>query len=153
MRKHARTLFVYTSIEVCDSRTTKTTCNLVVLIRLLQVANYDFKTIHSILASTFFSDVSFVVTGEDGEPSPFCLPMTAVAGQYDPSRPLPEDDGDEAEYTERQEDCDDRPFDVYLHGNTAMLLSKIVKGKASVKVAISSTKSMGETPGGSWRCC
>lgn len=107
---------------------------------IFDAANYDFETVFSILDSTFFSDVSFVITDEDGEPSPFSLPMTAVAGQYDPSTNLPDDDGDEESYMREQESCGRRPFDVYLHGNTAMLLRKMTKSNGSVKVVVSSTK-------------
>lgn len=86
--------------------------------------------------------MSFVVTDEDGEPAPFSLPMTAVAGFYDPMNLLPEDDGDEEEYVRDQESCigdDDRPFHVYLHGNSAMLLAKMAN-TGSMKVVVSSTK-------------
>jgi hypothetical protein len=81
-----------------------------------------------------------VVIDEDGEPTPFSLPMTAVAGQYDPSNPLPENDGDDETYDREQESCGDRPFEVYLHGNSAMLLRRMTKSKGSIKVVISSTK-------------
>lgn len=89
--------------------------------------------------------MSFVITDEDGEPSPFSLPMTAVAGQYDSSTPLSEDDGDDEAYEREQESCGKRPFDVYLHGNSAMLLRKMAKSNGSVKVVVSSTK--GKMPG------
>lgn len=69
--------------------------------------------------------------------------MTAVAGQYDPSIPLPEDDGDEETYKREQESCSKGPFDVYLHGNSAMLLRKMTKSNGSVKVVVSSTKGKG----------
>lgn len=104
------------------------------------VAKYDHKTVHDILETTFFSDVSFITTDENGEPSPFTLPMTAASGQYDPSNPLPEDDGDEEQYQKQQETFNEEPFDVYLHGNAAMLLGKATKANGSVKVVISSTK-------------
>ena len=80
------------------------------------IAHYDYKTIHSIL-----------------EP---CL------GQYDPSAPLREDDGTEEQYIAEQETFDEKPFDVYLHGSSAMLLAKITKNNGSLKVVISSTKGM-----------
>jgi hypothetical protein len=85
-------------------------------------AKFDYETIFSILNFTFFSNVSFVIIDEDGEPSPFSLPMTAVAGQYDPTNPLPEDDGGNEVYERDQESSGERTFDVYLHGNSAMLL-------------------------------
>ncbi|KAH8597979.1 hypothetical protein B0O99DRAFT_617334 [Bisporella sp. PMI_857] len=106
-------------------------------------ARYDYKIVYSILESTFFSDVSFVTIDEDGEPSPFMVPMTACAGQYDPSNPLPEDDGDEEQYRREQELFNEKPFDVYLHGNSAMLLNKMTKANGSIKVVISSTKVSG----------
>lgn len=67
--------------------------------------------------------------------------MTAVLGVYDPSNPLPEDDGTDAQYFEQQEDFD-RPMDVYLHGNTAMMLRRGVVKNGSVKVCLTSTKGM-----------
>ena len=108
----------------------------------INIARYDYKTIYDILASTFVSNISFVVTDENGGPSPFSLPMTAVAGRYEASEPLPEDDGNEEEYVRGQESFGDGPFDVYLHGNSAMLLSKMTKSQPSVKVVVSSTKGM-----------
>lgn len=81
-----------------------------------------------------------MITEEDGEPAPFSLPMTAVAGQYDPSKQLPEEDGDEVEYEKEYETFNGQPFDVYFHGNAAMLLGKMANTKGSVKVMISSTK-------------
>ena len=104
-------------------------------------ANYEYKAIYAVLQKTFVSNVSFVITDEDGEPAPFCLPMTAVPGQYDPSVPsLLEDDGDEETYVQQQETYNDEPFDVYLHGNTALLLGKMTREKGSVKVVVSATK-------------
>jgi len=66
--------------------------------------------------------------------------MTAVAGRYDSSRPLPEDDGDEEQYRREQESFGDGPFEIYLHGNVAMLLYKKTKAEGLVKVVITSTK-------------
>jgi hypothetical protein len=83
------------------------------------------------------------VTDEDGEPSPFSLPMTAVAGRYDPRNPISEDDGSEEQYIREQESFGEGPFDVYLHGNSAMMLSRMTKSKGSTKVVISSTKGLG----------
>ncbi|PQE29256.1 flavin-nucleotide-binding protein [Rutstroemia sp. NJR-2017a BBW] len=103
-------------------------------------AHYDYSTIYKILSSTFVSTVSFVVTDEDGEPSPFSLPMTAVAGRYDPHNPICEDDGSEEQYIREQESFGEGPFDVYLHGNSAMMLSRMTKSKGSMKVVLSSTK-------------
>jgi hypothetical protein len=80
------------------------------------------------------------VNDENGEPSPFSLPMTAVAGQYDHSNPLPENDGTDENYAREQESCSGMPFDVYLHGNTAMLLRKMTRSRGSIKVVVSSTK-------------
>jgi hypothetical protein len=68
----------------------------------LIAANYEYKAVHAVLQKTFVSNVSFVITDEDGEPAPFSLPMTAVPGQYDPSIPsLPEEDGDEETYVQQ----------------------------------------------------
>lgn len=83
-----------------------------------------------------------MVTDDDGEPSPFSLPMTSVAGQYDSGSPLPENDGHDEAYDREQDSCGGRPFDVYLHGNSAMLLRKMTKSQGSTKVVISSTKGM-----------
>lgn len=88
------------------------------------------------------STISFVVEDEDGQPAPFALPMTAVAGRYDASKPLPEDDGDEERYRREQESFGEGAFDVYLHGNAAMVLCKKTQAEGSVKVVISSTKGM-----------
>jgi len=111
------------------------------ILKLCQlIAKYDYKTIYSILTATFFSDVSFIVADEDGEPSPYIIPITAVAGKFNPCQPLPEDDGDEEEYVQQQDLYNEQPFDVYLHGNAAMLLSKMSKTQGPVKVAVSSTK-------------
>ncbi|GAD92872.1 hypothetical protein BC1G_06677 [Paecilomyces variotii No. 5] len=87
-----------------------------------QRGHYDYRTVHSILASTFVSHVSFITKDEDGEPMPMNLPLTAVLGRYDPNDPLPEDDGDEEQYMRQQESMADGPADVYLHGNAASLL-------------------------------
>jgi hypothetical protein len=77
-----------------------------------------------------------VVTNDYGEPSSFSLPMTAVAGRYDTENSLPEDDGDDEAYDREQESCGARPYDVYLHGNSAMLLRKMTKSQGSTKVVI-----------------
>lgn len=61
------------------------------------------QNIYDILASTFVSNLSFIVPNEDGEPSPFSLPMTAVAGRYDASSPLPNDHDDEEQCVRDQE--------------------------------------------------
>ena len=66
--------------------------------------------------------------------------MTAATGQYDPSNLLPDDDGNEEQYAEQQEIFNEKPFDVYLHGNAAMLLGKMTRANESIKVVISSTK-------------
>jgi hypothetical protein len=76
----------------------------------------------------------------DDEPRPFSLPMTAVAGRYDPNGPkLPEDDGDEEMYVQNHE-AYDQPLDIYLHGNAAMILSKVATGRGSVHICITATK-------------
>jgi hypothetical protein len=67
--------------------------------------------------------------------------MTAAAGRYDDRKTLLEDDGDEDQYLKDQE-----PFDVYLHGNATMLLSK-TKSEGPVKIVVSSTKRIGFTMG------
>lgn len=66
--------------------------------------------------------------------------MTAVAGNYDPHKPLCEDDGDEEQYVREQESFGEGPFDVYLHGNSAMMLNRMTKQGGNMKVVISSTK-------------
>ncbi|KAF7909186.1 uncharacterized protein EAE98_012265 [Botrytis deweyae] len=103
-------------------------------------AHYDYRTVHSILSQTFVSTISFIVPDEDGEPSPFSLPMTAVAGNYDPHKPICEDDGTEEQYVQEQESFGEGPFDVYLHGNSAMMLNRMTKQGGNMKVVISSTK-------------
>ncbi|KAJ9314370.1 hypothetical protein C8Q69DRAFT_505873 [Paecilomyces variotii] len=105
-----------------------------------QRGHYDYRTVHSILASTFVSHVSFIIKDEEGEPIPMNLPLTAVLGRYDPNNPLPEDDGDEEQYMHQQESMTDGPADLYLHGNAASLLCKAIKENGSVRVCISSTK-------------
>ncbi|KAL1881581.1 hypothetical protein Plec18167_003178 [Paecilomyces lecythidis] len=105
-----------------------------------QRGHYDYRTVHSILASTFVSHVSFITRDEDGELIPMNLPLTAVLGRYDPNDPLPEDDGDEEQYTRQQESMADGPADLYLHGNAASLLCKGIKENGSVRVCITSTK-------------
>lgn len=95
-------------------------------------AHYDYQTIRGILDSTFVSTVSFVVwDGDANEYTPFSLPMTAVAEKYVPTVAHLPDDG-------HNEHC--KEFDVYLHGNGAMLLNKLVTERGSVKVCITSTK-------------
>lgn len=106
----------------------------------LYKGHYDYRTVHSILASTFVSHVSFIIKDEEGEPMPMNLPLTAVLGRYDPNNPLPEDDGDEEQYMHQQESMTDGPADLYLHGNAASLLCKAIKENGSVRVCISSTK-------------
>lgn len=108
---------------------------------ILPVGHYDYRTVHSILSSTFVSHVSFIVEDEDGEPMPMNLPLTAVLGHYDPNDPLPEDDGDEAQYIRQQESMGEGPADLYLHGNAASMLCKAIKEKGSVRVCVTSTKS------------
>ncbi|TGO89932.1 hypothetical protein BPOR_0086g00020 [Botrytis porri] len=103
-------------------------------------AHYDYYTVHSILSQTFVSTISFIVPDEDGEPSPFSLPMTAVAGNYDPQNPICEDDGTEEQYVKEQESFGNAPFDIYLHGNSAMMLNRMTIEGGNVKVVISSTK-------------
>lgn len=66
--------------------------------------------------------------------------MTAVAGNYDPHEPICEDDGDEEQYVREQESFGEGPFDVYLHGNSAMMLNRMKKQGGNMKVVISSTK-------------
>lgn len=68
--------------------------------------------------------------------------MTAVAGNYDPYRPICEDDGTEEQYVREQESFGEGPFDVYLHGNAAMMLARGVRKGGSMKVVVSSTKGM-----------
>lgn len=67
------------------------------------------------------------------------LPMTAVLGRYNPEDPLPEDDGTVNDYYRQQLDVD-KPMDVYLHGNSAMMLRRAVKPNGKVKVCLTSTK-------------
>ncbi|KAL2215178.1 hypothetical protein M432DRAFT_142294 [Thermoascus aurantiacus ATCC 26904] len=103
--------------------------------------HYDYRTVHSIVASTFVSHVAFTITDEDGEPTPINMPLTAVMGRYDPDDPLPEDDGDEEEYVRQQEATVlDGPADLYLHTNAASLLYKSIREKGSVRVCVTSTK-------------
>ena len=102
-------------------------------------AAYDYSTVHSIFASTLVSHVSFIGVDEDGDPTPICLPMTAVLGAYDHEDPLPEDDGSESQYYQQQQDPD-RPMDLYLHGNCAMMLRRAVVRNGGFKVCVTSTK-------------
>ena len=60
----------------------------------------------------FVSNISFIVTSEDGKPRPFSLPMTTVTGRYEATSQLPEDDWDGEEYLRDQESFGDGPFDV-----------------------------------------
>lgn len=106
---------------------------------LTDPAAYDYLTVHSIFASTFVSHVSFIGLDEDGDPTPINLPMTAVLGHYDAEDPLPEDDGSKRQYYSQQEDVD-RPMDLYLHGNCAMMLRRAVVRNGSMKVCVTSTK-------------
>ncbi|KAI9730868.1 MAG: hypothetical protein M1834_005586 [Cirrosporium novae-zelandiae] len=102
-------------------------------------ASYDYTAVHSVFASTFVSHVAFITSDEDGTPTPMNLPMTAVLGYYDPEDPIPDDDGTEAQYCRQQEDFN-RPMDVYLHGNAAMMLRRAVTHNGAVKVCLTSTK-------------
>lgn len=65
--------------------------------------------------------------------------MTAVLGSYDPSDPLPEDDGPPDQYYRQQQDVDKR-MDVYLHGNSAMMLRRAVVKNGVMKVCLAATK-------------
>lgn len=85
------------------------------------------------------SHVSFIGLDEDDDPTPINLPMTAVLGRYDPDDPVPEDDGTASEYHRQQQDVD-RPMDLYLHGNSAMMLRRAIVRDGVVKVCITSTK-------------
>jgi hypothetical protein len=67
------------------------------------------------------------------------LPMTAVLGLYDPEDTLPEDDGTVSDYHRQQLDVD-KPMDVYLHGNSAMMLRRAVKSNGQMKVCLTTTK-------------
>ncbi|GAB7353863.1 hypothetical protein MBLNU459_g4222t1 [Dothideomycetes sp. NU459] len=102
-------------------------------------AAYDYTSVHSVFASTFVTHVSFVGTDEDGDPTPINLPMTAVLGSYDPEDPLPEDDGSDSQYYQQQQNVD-RPMDVYLHGNCAMMLRRAVVKRGAMKVCLAATK-------------
>jgi hypothetical protein len=85
--------------------------------------------------------VSFIVTDEDGEKAPMNIPLTVVMGKYDPSDPLPEDDGDKAEYVRQQESIGKGAADLYQHGNAASLLYNATKAQGSLRLCVSSTKS------------
>lgn len=87
------------------------------------------------------SHVAFIGLDEDGDPTPINLPMTAVLGCYDPEDHLPEDDGSDSQYYRQQQDVD-RPMDLYLHGNCAMMLRRAVSKNGSMKVCITSTRGM-----------
>ncbi|KAG9748131.1 hypothetical protein KCU59_g4133, partial [Aureobasidium melanogenum] len=103
-------------------------------------AAYDYQTVHSIFASTLVSHVShvsFISTDEDGDPTPINLPLTAVLGRYDPSHPLPETYNPQA--SSYHQDLN-RPLDLYLHGNVAMMLRRAVLKNGTMKVCITSTK-------------
>lgn len=106
---------------------------------LTTTAAYDYSTVHSIFASTFVSHVSFIGVDEDGDPTPINLPMTAVLGSYDPEDPLPEDDGSDSQYYRQQQDPD-RPVDLYLHGNCAMMLRRAISRNGVMKVCVTATK-------------
>ena len=100
---------------------------------------YDYASIHSVFASTFVTHVCFITTDEDGEPTPMNLPMTAVLGTYNPQDPLSDDDGTEDEYYRQQLDLS-KPMDVYLHGNSALMLKHAVKRNGTMKVCLAATK-------------
>lgn len=70
--------------------------------------------------------------------------MTAVPGRYDPSSEFysPETESISRSTAEVETNPDDG-FDVYLHGNAALALNKLVTTKKQVKVCISSTKGTG----------
>lgn len=106
---------------------------------MIIIAAYDYTTVHSIFASTLVSHVSFIGLDEDGDPIPINLPMTAVLGQYDPVDPIPEDDGSDSQYHRQQQDVD-RPMDLYLHGNCAMMLRRAVARNGTMKVCVTATK-------------
>lgn len=69
------------------------------------------------------------------------LPMTAVLGKYNPQDSLPEDDGSEEEYYRQQVDLS-KPMDIYLHGNSAMMLKRAVKRTGAMKVCLAATKGL-----------
>ncbi|KEQ69224.1 hypothetical protein M436DRAFT_17739, partial [Aureobasidium namibiae CBS 147.97] len=102
-------------------------------------AAYDYQTIHSIFASTLVSHVSFISTDSDSDPTPINLPLTAVLGRYDPSHPLPSHPS--SRESAHRADLD-RPLDLYLHGNVAMMLRRAItkSSGAGIKVCICSTK-------------
>lgn len=106
---------------------------------MIRIAAYDYTTVHSIFASTLVSHVSFIGLDEDGDPTPINLPMTAVLGEYDPEDPIPEDDGSDSQYYHQQKDVD-RPMDLYLHGNCAMMLRRAVARNGTMKVCVTATK-------------
>lgn len=103
-------------------------------------AKYDHGTIRSILQSTFFSTVSFIIENESGTPQPFSAPMTAVAGRYDASNVSVSMQETKQQDHHEQTLSENQGFDVYLHGNSAMLLNQMAKTNGCVGVVISSTK-------------
>jgi nitroimidazol reductase NimA-like FMN-containing flavoprotein (pyridoxamine 5'-phosphate oxidase superfamily) len=100
-------------------------------------AAYDYQTIHSIFASTLVSHVSFISTDSDGDPTPINLPLTAVLGRYDPAHPLPDHPTPQESYFHSDLN---RPLDLYLHGNVAMMLRRAIHKNGQIKVCICSTK-------------
>jgi nitroimidazol reductase NimA-like FMN-containing flavoprotein (pyridoxamine 5'-phosphate oxidase superfamily) len=135
MPKHLSTPSRYTNTEVCLQSsppvlyTQTNSTNL--------PAAYDYQTIHPIIASTLVSHVSFISTDEDGDPTPINLPLTAVLGRYDPSHPLPSNSTPEQSYHHSNLN---RPLDLYLHGNVAMMLRRAISKQGNIKVCICSTK-------------
>ncbi|KAI5198621.1 hypothetical protein E4T39_06666 [Aureobasidium subglaciale] len=103
-------------------------------------AAYDYQTVHSIFAATLVSHVSFIGTDADGDPTPMNLPLTAVLGRYDPSHPLPTSNTPPSATSLSHHANLNRPLDLYLHGNVAMLLRRAVLKNGSAKVCIASTK-------------
>ncbi|KAI5248393.1 hypothetical protein E4T42_05666 [Aureobasidium subglaciale] len=104
-------------------------------------AAYDYQTVHSIFASTLVSHVSFIGTDADGDPTPINLPLTAVLARYDPSYPLPTSNTPPLSSSLSYHANLNRPLDLYLHGNVAMLLRRaVLKNDGTAKVCIASTK-------------
>lgn len=75
---------------------------------------------------------------EDGEACPNIIPMTAVPGKYESTSN--QSSSDIQESTSGAEPDLDDDFDIYLHGNAALALNKLVATKNQVKVCISATK-------------
>jgi nitroimidazol reductase NimA-like FMN-containing flavoprotein (pyridoxamine 5'-phosphate oxidase superfamily) len=138
MPKHPSTPSRYTNTEVYFYNPVLSLLYHTKLTLLNLPAAYDYQTIHSIFASTLVSHVSFISTDEDGDPTPINLPLTAVLGRYDLSHPLPSNPTPEQSY--HHADLN-RPLDLYLHGNVAMMLRRAIsKQGRSIKVCICSTK-------------